>query len=39
MRQFLELVVEQTVAGVQVKLALDIGDDGQTAEDDESHAT
>src|SRR3954447_9057984 len=37
-RQFLKLVVEQAVAGVEVKLAFDGGDGRELAEDDQGHA-
>ena len=37
-RKLLDIIVEQAVAGVQVKLALDGRDGGQVAEDDPGHA-
>ena len=36
--EFLDIIVEKAVAGVQVKLALDGRDGGQVAKDDRGHA-
>jgi len=36
-RQLLKLIIEQSVTGMQRKLALDLSNGGQLAEDDQSH--